>query len=112
MKKIFLVILSCFIVFSLMGCGDSDTSSSSNLSSGQSITLSDDTPTCSSKENVDKMIDFVQNKNSAGEQGMLDRGEAKILPKGTKVNIIKVGTVVEMEDENGTKYFAPEEAVK
>lgn len=114
MKKIIMIIISCFMVFSLIGCGDSSSSSSSssNLTSGKRITLSDDAPVCSSKENVDKMISFVQNNNSKGQQEMIQRGEATILPKGTEVNIVKSGIVIEIETQNGTRWFAPEEAIK
>lgn len=93
----------------LMGCGDDSSSTSSSLTSGKRITLSDDAPVCSSKENVDKMIDYIRENNSAGKQEMINRGDATILPKGTEINIVKGGIVVEIETKDGTTWFAPKE---
>ncbi|NFS07349.1 hypothetical protein FDE99_06195 [Clostridium botulinum] len=114
-KKFFKMVLLClsFILCLglFVGCGDEDdsssTSSSSSLSSGERITLSEEAVVCSSKENVDKMIDYIREKNSAGKQEMYERGDATILPKGTEVNVVKVGIVTEVETENGTTWYAP-----
>lgn len=114
-KKILKAVLLCLSIILCMGlfvgCGDEDesssTSSTSNLSSGERITLKDDAFVCSSKENVDKLIDYIREKNSSGEQEMIDRGEVITLTKGTEVNIVKVGIVTEIETGNGEKWFAP-----
>lgn len=108
MKKVFSALLICFAILSLIGCGDS----SSYATTGQSITLSQDTPVCSSKENVNKMISYVQNNNNDGASEMEKNGEATVLPAGTKVNIVKSGIVTEIETESGEKWFAPNEVIK
>lgn len=115
-KKFFKMVLLCLSIILCLGifvgCGDEEESSStsSSLNSGERITLSDDVPACSSKENVDKMIDYIKEENSAGKQEMISRGDAIILPKGTEVNIVKVGIIVEVETENGETWFTPIEA--
>ncbi|MGU9539185.1 hypothetical protein ACQX0N_09415 [Clostridium tepidum] len=113
-KNLFKMVLLCLSIILCMGlfvgCGESEeesSSTSSNLSSGERITLSEDALVCSSKKNVDKMIDYIHEKNSAGKQEMYERGDATILPKGTEVNIVKVGIVTEVETENGQTWFAP-----
>lgn len=88
------------------------TSTGTSFSNGQSIILSADTPVCSSKENVDKLINYVREKNNSAVNTMYARGEVKDLPKGTKVNVIKAGIVTEVETENGTHWFAPMELFK
>lgn len=82
------------------------------LRSGQSISLNKDILVCSSKDNLDKLISFISQKNNDGQNQMLASGEAKILSKGTKVNIIKAGITVEMETSDNKKWFAPMEAIK
>ncbi|ENK1242979.1 hypothetical protein AB2063_001107 [Clostridium botulinum] len=114
-NKFFKMVLLCLSIVLCMGvfvgCGDEDesssTSSTSNLSSGERITLSEEAVVCSSKENVDKLIDYIREENSAGKQEMYERGDAITLPQGTEVNIVKVGIVTEVETENGSTWFAP-----
>lgn len=91
---------------------NTSTKTNSSYSSGDRITLSDDAPVCTSKENVRKMISYVQKGNKAGQEEMLKRGQATILYKGTEINIIKSGTITEIETKSGLKYFAPREAIK
>ena len=114
MKKIISIFISFIISLSFISCGSSSSSSSTTLHTGQSLALSKDAPVCSSKENVDKMINFVKEKNSSGQDQMLARGEAKILPKGTQVNVISISAtlVVEVETQDGKKWFAPDSAFK
>ncbi|NFT02951.1 hypothetical protein FDF18_06465 [Clostridium sporogenes] len=114
-NKFFKMVLLCLSIVLCMGvfvgCGDEDesssTSSTSNLSSGERITLSEEAVVCSSKENVDKLIDYIREENSAGKQEMYERGDAITLPQGTEVNIVKVGIVTEVETGNGETWFAP-----
>jgi hypothetical protein len=58
MRKILSILITLMFTIVLISCGDS--SSKTSLHSGQSITLSKDAPVCSSKENVDKMMNFVK----------------------------------------------------
>lgn len=109
MKRIISAIICLLIMLSLIGCSSS---SSSNITTGQSITLSDDTLVCTSKANEDKLISFINANNTSGENGMIQRGEAVILPKGTKVNIIDAGITTEIETQDGQDYFAPMELIK
>lgn len=122
MKKLLMFLLLMFTVSQLAGCGSSQSSSSPSSSSssssssipqtGQSITLSDVTPVCSSKENVDKLLSYLREKNDSGLKSMYSRGEVKDLPKGTKVNVVKMGLVTEVETASGTHWFAPMEMFK
>jgi hypothetical protein len=82
------------------------------LKIGQSIILSDDTPVCSSKDNVDKMISYVKNKNTSATQGMMLRGEADILSKGTKINVVKIGTITQIETDSGATWYTIKEMLK
>jgi hypothetical protein len=45
---------------------------------------------------------------------MLNKGEAKILSKGTIVNIVNISSelIVEVETSEGKKWFAPDSAFK
>lgn len=108
MKNILLIILTCFI-FCLVGCS---TDSSTDYTSGDRIVLSYDAPVCSTKDNVDKMINYISKNNEEGQNEMIERGEATILPKGTEVNIVKNGIIVEIQTKSGNEYFAPFEAIK
>lgn len=89
----------------------SSTSSKTTLHSGQSVTLSDGTLVCSSKENLSKMLSFMREKNKDGQNQMLINGQTTILSKGTKVNVINTGITAEIE-VNGEKWFAPYELIK
>lgn len=110
MKKVISILVSCIFSLSLIGCGDS-TSSSTTLHSGQSVTLSDDTLVCSSKENEDKLLSYIREKNTNGENQMLLNGQATILKKGTKVNVTSVGITTEIE-VSSKKWYAPMEVIK
>jgi len=111
MKKIISILICCVFLLMFTGC-DSGSSNKTTLHSGQSLTLSNDTPVCSSKENLDKMISFISQKNDDGENQMIASGKAKILSKGTKVNIISTGTTIEIETSDNKKWFAPMEVIK
>lgn len=111
MKRIITILISCILILSLVSCGSSSstsTSSKTTLHSGQSITLKDDTLVCSSKNNLDKMLSFMSQKNKDGQNQMLLNGQATILSKGTKVNVTSVGITTEVES-NGKKWYAPME---
>jgi hypothetical protein len=110
MKKTFILFLIGLSLI-LVGCG-SNSVSSSNLKNGQSIILPSDTPVASSKENVDKIISYVKNKNGSALNNMELQGDATVLSKGTKVNVVKVGIVTEIETEQGIHWFAPIENFK
>ncbi|EHI99760.1 hypothetical protein CDLVIII_3185 [Clostridium sp. DL-VIII] len=93
------------------GCDSSSktsnySTSSKELHSGQSVTLKADTLVSSSKENDDKLMSYINKKNKDGENQMLISGQATILKKGTKVNIISIGITTEIE-VNGEKWYAP-----
>lgn len=105
-KNIILILVTLLFSIMLIACGGS------SLSSGQRITLSSDTPVCSSKDNVDKVINFVNQNNEQGLEEMESSGEACTLPAGTEVNIIKTGIVIEIETSSGSHYFAPKEVIK
>ena len=107
-KKIiyFGVAILLFLMF-FGSCGGGSTP----YSSGDKYTLTADAPVCNSKKNVDKMINFVAQHNSEGQQSMFAKGEATIISKGTTVNIIKTGIVVEIE-VGKQRYYAPKEAIK
>jgi len=109
MKRLFMFLLLIFTVFLLAGSASS--SSPSILQNGQSITLSNKTPVCSSKQNVDKLLFYLNQKNDSGVQSMYNGGEVKDLPKGTKVNVVNIGLVTEVET-SGTHWFAPMELFK
>ncbi|NFE72564.1 hypothetical protein FC758_01295 [Clostridium botulinum] len=111
MKKLIAIFISGIFLVSFAGCGG-NSSSKTTLHSGESLTLSKDAPVCSSKENVKKMISFINEKNDDGQNRMISNGEAKILSKGTKVDIVKIGATVEMETSDNKKWFAPIEVVK
>ncbi|WPC42983.1 hypothetical protein [Clostridium sp. JS66] len=89
-----------------------DNSNSTNIESGKEITLSADAPVCSSADNVDKMINYVKNKNEQAIENMESRGESKVIPKGSKVTVVKTGIVDEIEDKNGEHWYAPHEILK
>lgn len=83
---------------------------SAQIESGKEITLKKDAPVCSSKKNVDLMIDYVKNKNETAIELMEQNGEAKVIPAGTKITIVDSGILVtEIEDESGDHWFAPYE---
>lgn len=108
-----LIIIAVVWAISSFSHSSSSSSSSSELpQSGQSITLSDVTPVCSSKENLDKLLSYIREKNNSGIQSMYSRGEVKDLQKGTKVNVTKAGIVTEIETSGGQKWYAPMEAIK
>ncbi|WP_035290923.1 hypothetical protein [Clostridium sp. KNHs214] len=113
MKRIITIILSCFMFFTLVGCGNNSSTTNSNINynSGEEITLAEDAPCCSSKSNVDKMIDYVRENNKNAQDRMLSNGEAKVIPKGSKVTIVSLGIVVEIETEDGESWFAPCESI-
>lgn len=95
----------------------SETSSSKpndkNLRSGQSIVLNKNILVCSSKDNLDKMLSFMSAKNEDGQNQMLLNGQATILSKGTKVNVIDAGiAVTKIETLNSETWFAPREMIE
>ena len=111
MKRIISLFISCIFLSTLIGCENSSRSKST-LNSGQSLKLSDYALVCSSKDNLDEMLLFINQKNDDAQNQMIASGKAKILPKGTKVNIISIGTNVEIETSDNEKWFAPMEVVK
>ncbi|ADK14742.1 hypothetical protein [Clostridium ljungdahlii] len=88
------------------------TNKSTDFKEGEEITLSEDASVCSSKDNVDKMINYLQNKNEQAIENMENKGEAKVIPKGSNITIVKLGIVVEIEDSNGQDWYAPYEVFK
>lgn len=113
MKRILSIILvSIIMIFSLVGCDDTSSSSNSSLHSGQRLKLSQEGLFCSSKENVDKMLDYMDQKNSKGQNEMISQRKAIVLPKDTEINIRHIGMVTEIETANGEKWFAPSETIK
>lgn len=108
MKKMICVVLCLLSVAMLSGCGDTNTS----LRNGQEITLSSNTPVASSKANVDKIINYVNANNESGLREMESMGDAEVLSAGTKVTIVKVGVVTEIETQYGAQYFAPIEVLE
>jgi hypothetical protein len=103
-KKLLLVSLITIIIFLFTAC--------SSLNAGQKITLTAECPCCTSEDNVDKMINFVEAKNNDGAQEMINNGEAVILPEGVEVNVIKVGTIVELEAGDGQHLFTTSNSIK
>lgn len=110
MKRLTIILLLVFSIFFLVGCGSD--SASSTLKDGQSITLSDVTPVCSSKDNVDKLISYMQQKNNSGIKSMYINGEVKDLPKGSRVNVVNTGIVTEIETSDGSHWYGPMELFK
>ncbi|WP_123052979.1 hypothetical protein [Clostridium sp. JN-1] len=108
-KKTFIIIFCFIISIFMVGCGDD---SSSNFNVGEKITLSADAPVCSSKDNVDKMINYLQNKNEQAIEDMENNGEAKVIPQGSDVTIVKLGTVIEIEDSDGQDWYIPSQSLK
>jgi len=109
------ILISCLFILTLVGCGNvssSGTSAKSTLHSGQSVTLSNNTLVCSSKDNLSKMLSFMREKNEDGQNQMLLNGQATILSKGTKVNVISTGMTVEIETSDNKKWVVPMELVK
>ena len=104
---ILLSILFCF-VFLLASCGE-NSSSDTNLKNGQRLTLKEDTPVATSKDGVDKIIDYENQKNEKGLDDMEANGETTVLSKGTEVNVVDVGITTEVQTDDGTDYYAPEE---
>lgn len=94
------------LIIRVIGCSGSN-SSSTDLKSGQSLKLSENALVCSSKDNVDKIISYINNDNQEAIQNMHLRGEATVLKSGTTIDIIKVGIVTEIETQNGERWFAP-----
>ena len=88
------------------------TNTSKDFKEGEEITLSSDASVCSSRDNVDKMINYVQNKNEQAIENMENKGESKVIPKGSNITIVKLGIVVEIEDSNGQNWYAPYEVFK
>jgi len=91
----------------LSGCGGVNTS----LTNGQQLTLTSNTPVGSSKEDVDKIINYVKANNESGLEEMESTGDARVLPAGTTVTIVKIGIVTEIKTKNGGQYFAPIEVL-
>lgn len=104
------IIVLIFIAIFMVGCSDND--NSYNFSVGEKITLTEDAPVCSSEENVDKMINFVKNKNEDAIENMEKNNEAKVISKGEEVTIIKLGIVIEIEDSDGQDWYLPCEGLK
>lgn len=83
------------------------------LRSGQNIILSKNTPVCSSKDNLDKMLSFINANNNEAVNNMILKGQATILSKGTQVNVIDSGILVtEIETLSGESWFAPREVIQ
>ncbi|KIL06893.1 hypothetical protein SR42_15080 [Clostridium botulinum] len=110
------------IITAMVG-NDSNSISSSNenssqpndkiLHSGQSIVLNKDALVCSSKDSLDKMLSFLNANNKDAATNMLLNGQATMLSKGTKINIIDAGVVVtKIETLNGESWFAPREIIE
>lgn len=110
-KIILLVLMSILSIFIFVGCGDTETSSSNsdnlvNIRDGQEITLSEMIIVCSSKDNVDHMLDYVSEENQTAINRMFLNGEAKYIQEGEKVTIVDAGfSVTEIQDENGETWF-------
>ena len=111
-KKIFIPIMLIVLVLSFIGCGDSSNSSTTYAKVGSSVTLTDGGIFCSSKKNVDKMIDFISAKNKDGQNKMFSNGEAIIIEKGEKVNITDKGMAITEVEYKNQKWYAPMEVVK
>lgn len=115
MKKnkriILLVLMSLLSLFVFVGCGDTETTSSSSdnfvdIRDGQEITLSEMIIVCSSKDNVDHMLDYVSEENQTAINRMFLDGEAKYIQEGEKVTIVDTGfSVTEIQDANGETWF-------
>lgn len=83
------------------------------LQSGQSITLNKDTLVCSSRDTLDKMLSFLNANNKEAASNMLLNGQATMLKKGTKVNVIDSGIIVtQIETLDGSNWFAPRETIQ
>lgn len=92
---------------------NSSQSNDKTLRSGQSIVLNKDELVCSSKENLDKLLSFINQKNKDGENQMLLNGQATFLRKGTKLNVIDGGiAVTEIETSTGEHWFTTRETIQ
>jgi len=112
-KKITSILLVFVCVLFLSACGDSNSDSSAIPSIGESVTLSQQTLCGTSKENLDKALSFISEKNSSGLDGMIADGECFEIPKDTKVNVIGYkGATLEIETPSGQSGYTVVEAVK
>ncbi|MBU3114339.1 hypothetical protein [Clostridium lacusfryxellense] len=111
-KKVISILLVGICVIFLAACSNSN-SDSSIPSIGENIILSDNVLCGTSKDNLDKALSFISEKNSEGLDGMLSSGEAFEFSKGTKINIIGAKSAsFEIEDNNGKSGYTIMEAVK
>lgn len=77
------------------------------------MTLKKDELVCSSKANLDKLLSLINKKNNDGENQMLLNGQATLLRKGTKINIIDAGvSVSEIETSSGEHWFTTRETLQ
>lgn len=114
MKKIFSIAILVISTFIFVGCGDDEVSTNSKYTmpkEGSSVTLDEEAVVLTSKKNVEKFIDFLQEKNTTARDKMFTDGEARTIKKGEKVDIIDSGTVVELKYVDKT-YYAVYEAIQ
>ena len=111
MKKIINILLLVIFAFSLVGCGEdtsTSTTSVSNIKPGQNITLSESTIVLTSQDAISELDNYSSNNNQSGQQDMISNGEAVVLPAGTQINVVKlVGMALDEAeiDVSGAKYY-------
>lgn len=98
---------------STQSTADTSADTSGEIESGKEVILKQDTPVCSSKKNVDTMINYVSNHNNNGINTMIQSGEAEVLPAGSKVNVVDAGILTtEIQDEYGQHWFTPRDTLQ
>ncbi|MBW9157811.1 hypothetical protein G9F71_013630 [Clostridium sp. FP2] len=79
--------------------------SSSDLRSGQTITLKSALPVCTTKENLERLDNIMREKNETSKTNMFNNGEVIVINSGNNIEIVDVGIFTSEIEYLGNRYF-------
>ncbi|MBW9154891.1 hypothetical protein [Clostridium tagluense] len=88
------------------------TSSSSDLKSGQNISLTADLPACTSKENLNNLNNYMMQKNEDAKNKMLSSGEVIVISSAEKIDIVDLGALTTKINYNENEYYVNTDFIK